>query len=309
MSLYSYKKNSTMRILNIGLIVFTALTLVLQSCQKKGPEDGRYPILFDCKEPNTKTITTIDNVKSDGFVVRADYSIGENSFYFEQDVKYNQEKNIWASGTTEYWWPGANYTFNAIYPKPSTEIPEFNVLFTSGGYQISDFDIRSQIDVLGTTVKRVVPENMDAPTEGNIVNLDFKHLLALVSIQVKAEVKVVVNDITLMFVPVKANYGNGIWNSESQGNIEKSVNMQFAVNDNKDVTDGGFLVIPGSSNGVKLRITTSDKNYELNIPSISWVAGTKYTYTLIIKQNDIIFDEPSVEEWDEENAVGSVIIK
>lgn len=298
-----------MKIINIGLIVLTALSLGLQSCQKKGLEDGRYPILFDCKEPDTKAITTIDNVKSDGFVVRADYSIGENSFYFEQTVNYNNEKDLWAYNTIEYWWPGGTYVFNAVYPKPNSETPEFNLSFSDGSYKIADYDVRSQIDILGTTVNREVPVNMDAPAEGNIVNLDFKHLLSLVSIQIKAEVKVTVRDVSLNMVPVIAKYQNGIWDTDSQGNIVKNANMSFAVNDNKDVTDGGFLVIPGHVDGYRIKITTSDKDYDIEIPVINWTAGTKYTYTLIIKQNDILFDEPSVEEWDEENAVGSVIIK
>jgi hypothetical protein len=59
-----------------------------------------------------------------------------------------------------------------------------------------------------------------------------------------------------------------------------------------------------------LYIKTSDKTYELPLTApTSWVAGNRYTYTLTIKQDNILFDEPTVEEWDEENAVGSVIIK
>ena len=77
-----------------------------------------------------------------------------------------------------------------------------------------------------------------------------------------------------------------------------------------DVTDGGFLVFPSSVDGVQLYIKTSDKTYELPLKAPdSWNMGTKYTYTLTIKQNDILFDEPTVEEWDEENATGSVVIK
>ena len=201
------------------------------------------------------------------------------------------------------------YVFNAVYPKPNQQDPKFNLSFANNSFEISDFDVSSQIDILGTTVNREVPENMDAPEEGSIVNLDFKHLLSLVSIHIKAEVTVTINTISLKMVPVKANYNNGIWSTNTQGNIEKTVNIKLAANENKDVTDGGFLVIPGSVNGYILEIITSDKDYNIEIPDISWTAGTRYTYTLIIKQNDILFDEPSVEEWDEENAVGSVIIK
>ena len=296
-----------MRIIKIGVIAFAALTLHLQSCQKKGPEtnSGRYPILFDCSSYDTKAISTEQDLKDNGFVVRADYSLNGGEFNFLQDVKYNAENQVWAGTPTEYWWPGASYTFNAIYPKLS----EQNLSFVDGGIQINNFDVKSQIDILAATVECQVPSGNDAPKEGSVVKLDFKHLLALVVVEIKAEVRVTVNQVTLMMVPIKANYAGGYWNTSSQGNIDKTINMSFAVNESKDVTEGGFLVIPGMVNGYKLRVDTPDKDYDITIPSINWVAGTKYTYKLTIKQNDIMFDEPSVEEWDEENAVGSVIIK
>ena len=105
-------------------------------------------------------------------------------------------------------------------------------------------------------------------------------------------------------------------NIDEQGNIEKAgINKSLSSSSNEyhDVTDGGFLVFPNSSvdGSQHLYIRTSDKTYDLPLPSTpnKWVAGNRYTYTLVIKQNDILFDEPTVEEWDEENATGSVVIK
>ena len=69
-------------------------------------------------------------------------------------------------------------------------------------------------------------------------------------------------------------------------------------------------MIPGSYDGVELTIS-ANKKYSVILPAISWEGGNKYTYTALIKQNDIVFvdNAPYVEEWDSENATGSVIIK
>ena len=77
-----------------------------------------------------------------------------------------------------------------------------------------------------------------------------------------------------------------------------------------DVTQGGILVIPASSNK-PLTIEASNKTYNVKIPSGTWEQGVKYSYTLEIKQDDISFVDgaPYVETWDSENATGSVIIK
>ena len=152
-----------------------------------------------------------------------------------------------------------------------------------------------------------------APTEGSTVSLNFQHLLANVVVKIKAEVNVTINNVSLKYVPVNGSYADGSWSYSSQGNIVKdglNKSLSSSSNEYHDVTDGGFLAFPCDINETKLYIKTSDKTYELPLTApTSWVAGNRYTYTLTIKQNDILFDEPTVEEWDEENAVGSVIIK
>ena len=71
------------------------------------------------------------------------------------------------------------------------------------------------------------------------------------------------------------------------------------------------MLVPEVVNGgQELVIETSKKTYKVVIPEITWESNKKYTYTLTIEQNDILFDEPAIAEpWDETNATGSVIIK
>ena len=60
-----------------------------------------------------------------------------------------------------------------------------------------------------------------------------------------------------------------------------------------------------------ITIEASNKTYSnISLPeNTSWKNGRKYTYVAEIKQNDIIFNEPSVKVWDSESATGSVIIQ
>lgn len=299
-----------MRIIKIGLIAFTAFALLLQSCQKKGPEanSGRYPILFNCAGYDTKAISTEQDLKDYGFVVRADYSLNGDEFSFQQDVNYNADNKVWAGTTTEYWWPGASYTFSAIYPKLS----EQNLSFIDGGYQIKNFDVTSQIDIIAATAERQVSSDKDAPTEGSVVNLQFQHLLANVTIKIKAQVdNVIIRKITIGDAETLYTYNGSQWTGSNKTSISiEPARALIKGADYVDVTQGGILVIPASSNK-PLTIEASNKIYNVEIPSGTWEQGVKYSYTLEIKQDDIIFVDgaPYVETWDSENATGSVIIK
>ena len=197
--------------------------------------------------------------------------------------------------------------FKALYP---TNAGTIDNLTSAQSLTISNFDVTSQTDLLvAETEAIVVDASIGSPTGGSVVNLQFKHLLANVVVKIKAEVNVTINDMAIKFVPVVCDYANGFWTEKSQGNIEKT-DINAKLSTGADPAEIGFLVIPQTVNGgQELYIKTSDKTYNIAIPATTWKAGTKYTYTLTIKQNDILFDEPTVEEWDEESAVGSVVIK
>ena len=106
-----------------------------------------------------------------------------------------------------------------------------------------------------------------------------------------------------------------MWNSGSYGNIEANSNVKREVGkDYVAVTHDGILVIPASAEGKILIIETQNggttKSYSVEFPDDNkWEKGKKYTYTVEIKQDNIVFNEPDVDEWDSENATGSVIIK
>lgn len=279
---------------------------------------GTYPILFRCMD-ETRATATVESMQNDanGFDVYAFFTNNaiKASQSFNKNVKYTNGSWTYQHNNQvlEYWIPGATYYFKAVYPTTIDYAVDNSA--TTQPLTITEYNITSQDDILVAETSRdglFVNANGE-PTSGSVVSLQFKHLLACVVVKIKAEVNVTINKLSLKYVQVKGTYEDGSWEYSSQGNIEKvglNKTLSSSSNEYHDVTDGGFLVFPSSVDGVKLYIDTSDKTYELPLKAPnSWVMGTKYTYTLTIKQNDIHFDEPTVEEWDEENAVGSVIIK
>lgn len=291
--------------------------LALTACEKEpaSVHDGeRYPILFGNYE--TRATADLDDLKEYGFKVYA-YFEGNtgNSHTFVKEVTYSSAQDVWGYEGLEYWIPGARYWFKAFYPTiPSAGTLTVDNTSSTQPFKITDFDISKQEDIMVATAEREVANGAKFPTSGSsVVDLTFQHLLACVVVKIKAEVNVTINNVSLKYVPVNGSYANGLWSYSSQGNIEKdglNKSLSSSSNEYHDVTDGGFLVFPCGVNGTKLYIKTSDKTYELPLTApTSWVAGNRYSYTLTIKQNDILFDEPSVEEWDEENATGSVVIK
>ena len=297
--------------------LFACMLFCVVSCKKENTERhyGIYPILFSSSY-ETKATANVSDIQKNGFKVFAFYQANGNDLNFEKSVTYKSDQKIYDYEGVEYWIPGATYWFKAVYPKELTYTIDNST--KDQRLTISNFDITSQQDILvATTDALVVDEEMQAPATGSVVGLQFQHLLANVVVKIKAEVNVTINDITLKYIPVKGTYNNGLWVDYSeQGNIEKVgiyKSLSSSSNEYHDVTAGGFLVFPNSSvdGSQYLYIRTSDKTYDLPLPSTpnKWVAGNRYTYTLVIMQNDILFDEPTVEEWDEENATGSVVIK
>lgn len=309
------KKCYIMRIKMLVYVVWAfVLALGVQSCHQPDvlPEAVRYPILFGSSD--SRAVATLDNLKTEGFRVHA-YFKGEGAATFDHEVNHQvvNGKDIWALSNTEYWIPGATYWFKAFYPKDLAGITINDG--KSQSYSINGYDIRNQMDIMVASADALaVPADSDAPTSGSVVDLDFQHLLANVTIKAKSEIdNVTVSEISLEDIAQTGNYSNGIWTSEQTVTINKQYSGEALVKnavDFVDVTGGGFLVIPEAVGGrQKVIIRTSHKNYDVVIPTITWEPGKKYTYTLTIKQENIEFNEPGVDIWDEENATGSVVIK
>lgn len=295
-----------------------ALSLVLctglQSCHNEKISSG-YPILFRCADV-TRAEATITDLQENGFDVNAFFTANGSEFRFTKSLRYADD--VWGYNDIEYWLPGATYYFKALYPTDAGTIDNST---SAQSLTISNFDVTSQTDLLVAQTGAIdVDASIGSPTGGSVVNLQFKHLLANVVIAMKAEISgVEVKNISLVTVAQTGSYDDTKavpWSTSQttdivKNNIDKT--LSYNTVEYTDVTNGGFLVIPQVINGTqKLKIETSNKDYELVIPNITWSVGTQYIYTLTVKQNDILFDMPTivkVDEWDEKNATGSVIIK
>ena len=291
------------------------------SCQQHDdiPQGVKYPILFD--SPDTRATATIDDLKTNGFMVYA-YVLGNaGSTSFAKNVTHSvvEDRDIWALETPEYWLPDTDYYFKAFYPSElSAGTLTVDNTDENQDFIIEGYDITKQEDIMVASATARVEAGASAPANGSVVDLEFKHLLANVTINALSELAtpVDIERVELRTVATKADY-SGAWSTGNYGSgnfgydSDLTLNKATSETDYTDITNGGILVIPEQINGTqKVYVKTSFKEYEIAFPTTySWNAGQKYTYTLIIKQENIEFNEPKVEIWDEENATGSVVIK
>lgn len=313
------KKCYIMRIKMLVYVVWAfVLALGVQSCHQPDvlPEAVRYPILFGSSD--SRAVATKDTLIKEGFRVHAYFKgqgEGAGAATFDHEVNHQVVNNqdIWALSNTEYWIPGAKYWFKAFYPKDLAVVITLND-GASQSYSINDFDIRTQKDIMVASADELtVPADGDAPISGSVVDLNFQHLLANVTIKAKSQIDgVIIQEIVIGRADTNSKYNGSVWNlSGNTTTLEYSKPTTLTKGaEFVDVTNGGILVVPASANNKTLTIQ-ANKTYKLEFPTGTWEPGKRYTYTLEIKQDDIIFvdDAPYVEEWDSENATGSVIIK
>lgn len=296
------------------IIAVSLMTVGLLACNKDNamPDEELYPILFG--ELHTRSAAGIEDLKEKGFKVYA-YLEGNTgkSATFEKYVKYNSSQNVWWYEGLQYWIPETEYWFKAFYPSTLTA-GIYNISNTSSAqnYTITSFDITKQEDVVVASVEASVPADALYPNTGSVVKLQFQHLLANVTIKVKSQIDgVTIQKITLGGVATNSTYNGSVWESSNATSIVYNTPTTLTKGaDYVDVTGGGILVVPEQATNKRLTIE-ANKTYNVTLPAGTWDKGNRYTYTLEIKQDDIVFvdNAPYVEEWDSENATGSVIIK
>ena len=286
----------------------------LQSCQTQVeiPDGAVYPILFGSTE--SRAVAGLDQIKSGGFKVYAYFEGNKGNSTFEKNVRF--EDPYWKYDNIEYWIPNTTYNFKAFYPRPD-KMTACTFVFSNTAdqsYLVSQFNITKQEDFMVATDTRSV--NAKAEPEGSsVVTLNFEHQLALVEIKIKSAISVTIKKITLNNIATGYQCIDGVWSQGDDGNKTDFVyvsNTKLTPGaDYADVTGGGILLIPSMTDSETFTIEASNKTYsEISLPAgTEWEKGRKYTYTMEIKQNDIIFNEPKVEIWDSESATGSVIIK
>ena len=304
-----------MRIKLCGFVVWVVfLACGLMSCQQEDrPHGVQYPIVFS-NSSETRATATEDDLKA-GFTVYAFVQGNAGSTSFAKDVVYNDTYEVWAFESPEYWIPNTAYYFKAFYPTELTSgTLEVDTSESDLDFTIEGFDaVNHQQDIMVASATATVPEGALHPAS-SVVDLNFQHLLACIDIQMTSAISdVIITNITLEDADTNGSYDSatGEWSAKGSGDI--TITPEDGALDSttpKSVTNDGFLVIPGNASGKTLVIETNiNKTYRVDLPDMTWAKGNKYTYTAEVKQSNIIFNEPKVDEWDSENATGSVIIK
>ena len=304
------------------ILALVVIATALCGCSKDiptGPHTGHvgeYPILFGYSD--TRAVADLDSLKNHGFEVYAYIQGNAGSTSFAKDVVYNADNRVWAFESPEYWIPGVSYWFKAFYPQELTSgaLSVVTPMTSDLHFKITNFDaINHQEDVMVASATATVPIGASHPENSSVVDLNFQHLLACIDIQMKSAISnITITSVTLVNADTNGTYDSsvngGTWTAAATGNITFEPNVALNSSTTTSVTNGGFLVIPGNASGKALSIVTNTGNtYNVDLPGMTWAKGNKYTYTAEIKQNNIVFSDPEVDEWDSENATGSVIIK
>lgn len=238
----------------------------------------------------------------------------------------SESNGVWNyEGGTRYWIPGKTYSFYGVYPA-TLSTNKVNV-GTDATITITDFDCSATgedaVDLM-TADSGVMSGSNASP-----VAMSFKHLLARVTFVGKiASGAVGIEGFNPIIQSAKL-YGmskHGSYSSSTssswQAGVASTKNEPFASVTNKQPSVTGESIIevlpfPQAIAGNYFFEVTYSKSENgepmtqnvslLSLPVLEWKAGYSYQYSFSISADDrIIFDTPTVTEWDE--AVGGIII-
>lgn len=309
---------------NIYLLVAFMIAL-LDACSSSADIEQVYPdideraINFETHIHTRVSESTVESLK-EGFSVWGGYD--ENVVFDGNIVTYDTSTSTWVYTDGPKYWTKNTYDFQAVYP---VSISGATVSYEESALKINGYNIPDHPE---TDLLIGAAENHDYPSDGPLVNMNFRHALAQVTFHAKKDAdagEVSLNEISL-YGPASV----GSYNSSSDSWTHTSYttkNSPFAVSSTKTELDtstknalGSLLVFPSSfipnTYTLYIRYTItynlSKEVYENTILLASasldsWEAGKKYNYTFtIIDPNTIIFDPPKVTPWTESN--GNVII-
>ena len=226
------KKEKIMKVtIKISSLIGAVLLLAgLQSCKNDLPTtpEKHYPILFSCDDIVTRSanIATKEDLQEYGFHVWGAYLAGTpnadnhiesgNVFSFDGHVAHDRTYNRYGfTDITEYWWV-ADYFFAAMYPDPiknpdngiettikATANPDAEGLSLYG--EIRYTDITKQVDLIYTEAEArsrntngtVGPVDQYGNQSSTSVPLRFNHMLSKINIQIKSEIALTVESVTL----------------------------------------------------------------------------------------------------------------
>ena len=313
-----------------------ALMASMAGCVKNdtSPGDSALPgaINFGVStESRTVINTAADMTEFSVWAYRYDDTDTPNEVFSSEYVKRNTEGQ-WEYEPLQQWQVGY-YVFGAFYPEPTSLDERLKVQMIiqkngekAGGIAVERFECKEGKDDLLVALY----ERDYNGTNSEAVELDFKHLLSKVSVEARAvgtEEGVNVRSVEFTGMAMVGTYKyenktydpDGAW-SEWRGEGAEigtfTIGSVVTLPANGEVTPllTDLLLIPQSvTESFKVTLTyqigdeTETRTAEATLPTQpAWEEGKAYRYTLTVRGDYIVFDTPTVSEWDE--AVGGNVI-
>lgn len=277
--------------------------------------------------------TLTDDIQPNGFSVWGGYD--GNTVFDGRKVTF--VNSAWGYEDTEYWTYNT-YDFHGVYPTPDANSTDKNYTVTWNNttkeLKIENFNASNNIDLLHAPV--VNQNGKLASVTSQPVTMNFNHILTNVNVVLKKqeeqeeqEIKIVKAAILL---PTVGDYSwpgtNSIkWSVDEFST--KTLTFDYSA-ESKTLSDDQYttiienlLCIPQeiTANAITLRVDysfkpvssaeiTENREYYVTLPAGIWNPGDKVVYQGVIDAHmNIVFGAPTVEEWGEDMAGGTIIIK
>lgn len=286
-------------------------------------EEEQSAIGFNAKV-NSRAFADINSVKTNGIKVWGGYEGGTEPVFNGTEIVFGTNNNY----TTDKYWTYNTYNFYAVYPKGTTAT--YNV--ADNTFTINNYNVKNTEDLLCASATHTYPTN------GTTVNLNFKHLLTKVSVNLVKDAtensgdKIVVTDVSLNGMYMQGNYTltdgaspeTGKWNGLANSSTMSSgtINQELTTSEIAVLTD--CMMVPqtfSADHTVYLVVNyTFDQGGDgNNISTKTLIAPLPYGYVwgintnivykaTILVDHNIEFATPVVEEWGTEQAGGTIII-
>ncbi len=326
--------------------MFAALALLGCDKDKQDVPANRLDKAITFDYVTSRADATLDDLKTGGFGVWAfinNATVTNYTLMNNQDVKY--EGGEWGYSPLQYWLDDTEFSFVGVYPYDENGTyysPDAN----NTAVELTVSETPSGVDFL--IAKNTTNTSSD---EGfsTTVDLQFKHMLTSVGLNIWRDQakhtsdQMRVTKVTLSNIRKGGKYSTAedswTYNDEKLSmeyentNLSDDDNIGAATMENGSLTTGGTAASPfgqmmllpqtlDDSNVVSLKIVYELKRQnaadwekaelETVLPSITWNAGQRYTYNVVLSSvTDITvyYIQTKVDPWGTPQVGGTVIIK
>ncbi len=277
----------------IYIAILTLCAAVMSCCTRDYVVDGQLDITsivkFEVSGITPTRVTTDDTWESTDEVGIFMFDSADGST-LSDNVKYGVSSGVGTSvaeftttvGSEIIYPNGTSVDFLSYYPYTSSEISDTKILAEAGK------------DMLVA-----VAEDLSM---GDVVNFDFKHVMAQVSIAITASDEVVdLGGLVDLGVVIKSAYASAIYDmvgeeySAMSGVQERSFSFTVDVASGGESAQATAILIPYSYS-TTVEFTLGDKLYEAQFVS-TLESGKCSNYTAVLGSDDVIFSATNIDEW------------